>query len=327
MSLRKDLFYLIVLSAALSLITTTVMHNTIPYKVISDADRYIDSISHGTESRLGVQLLLPLTWGSPADFITKTNFLFILAIGYLVYSSTKSWKITALTLLGFSVSLMLYFSLLAQMIVIAIGLWLWTKVEPFEDKHTIRNHIIYILAGVFALFTHKYGGMLVLVIWLIKLLWYIINKDEFIWFKPDLNVWARRLAILSYICAGILLFIVFFPSPERVSFFYYFLLPISLGPFDMIFWLGLFGLILWMLFKCENNTKEILLVAFCFFAATINYLFFSQLEIDFWRILLFGELIALIKIGQSEIKGDLLKYAPWVLIAIGVQRLIIGLMV
>jgi hypothetical protein len=314
MAFNPNIAYLIILSFLLSVATTTIIKNTIHYDVISDADRYIQGITNGTTNSLGVRLLAPLISESTDDFVTKTNFLFIFLIGYLIFTSTNSWRITILALLGFSVSLLTYFSLLAQAIVIIIGLWLWTKVEP----KGIKNNLFYLIAGTFAYFTHKFGAPLVILIYIIKRM--EVENSIF-------PVWSKRLALLGYGVVGILILFVFFPSPERVSFFYFFLLPISLGPFDMIFWIGLFGVILWMLLKCENNTKELLIVSACLFAIIINYLFVSQLEIDCWRLIVFAELVALIKIGQSNQNGDLLKWAPWFLIAMGVERLILGLLV
>jgi hypothetical protein len=313
MAIRYDIIYLIITAFVLAFATTSLMKNTIPFQNISDADRYISGIQNGTEDSLGAKLLAPLTWSGTDDFITKTNFLLFLSIGYLVYSSTKSWKITLLTLLGFSVSLLTYFTLLAQAIVIVIGLFLWTKVEP----KGIKNNMIYLILGIFAFFTHKLAAPLIILIYLLK------RFDM----QDSVKRLAPYLAAFSYVVAIIFLVLVIFPNPERVSFFYFFLLPISMGAFDGLYWMLLFGLILWMLSKCENNTNELLMVSVCFLTAVAYVLFISHLEIDFWRLLLIGELFALIKIGQSEMKGDLLKYMPWVLIAIGVQRLIIGLIV
>ena len=306
--------YLIIISFILAIATTALIHNTLPYQTISDADRYIQSIANGTTNSLGVQLLAPLIGETTNDFNTVTNFLMILAIGYLVYSSTNSWRITILALLGFSVSLMTYFSLLAQAIVIIIGLFLWTKVET----KSLSDHIIYLAAAAFGQLTHKFGGPLVVLIFLVKRL----EVEDSIF-----PVWSKRLAYLGYAIAAIIL-LSFFSSPERVTFFYYFLLPISLGPFDILYWLGLFSLIFWMLLKCENNTRELLIVSACFIGVAINYALSPHpLEIDAWRLLIFAELVALIKIGQSDQNGDLLKWTPWFLIAMGIERLIIGLLV
>jgi hypothetical protein len=294
MVFKPDIAYLIILSFLLSVATTTLIKNTIHYDVISDADRYINGITNGTTNSLGVRLLVPLTGYGTVFFVTMTNFLFIFLIGYLIFTSTNSWRITILALLGFSVSLILYFSLLAQALVVIIGLWLWTKVEP----KGIKNNLIYLIAGAFMAFTHKFGAPLVILIYIVKR----FEVEDAIF-----PVWSRRLALLGYAIAGILLFLVFFPSPERVTFFYYFLLPISLGAFDTVYWFGLFGVILWMLLKCENNTKELLIVSACLFGIIINYLFVSHLEIDMWRLLIFAELVSLIKIGQSNVKSELIK--------------------
>ena len=321
MAIRYDLLYLIIIAFALAYVTNIIIHNTINYNVISDANRYIQEIKNGQSNRTGLQLLSPLISGTTEDFVMKTNFLLFLSVGWLIYSSTKSWKITFLTWLGFSVSLLAYFSLLAQAIVIIMGLWLWTKIDPFEDKHVIRNHILYVFAGALAFETHKFGLPLVFLIYAIRVL------DSRFRGKVEFNVWARRLAVLSFIGAGVLLLAVFFSSTTRVSFFYPFILPMSMGAFDCVWWLGLIGVMLWMLLKCENNTKELIIVSICFLATIVNYLFISKLEIDFWRILIIPELIILLKVGQSKQIGNLLKWAPWFLIIIGVERLILGILI
>jgi hypothetical protein len=312
MAINYNLICLVIIAFLLSLATTALMANTIPYQTISDADRYIQQIKDG-QAKLGTEMLAPLI-GTTKDFITRTNFIFILAIGYLVYSSSKSWRITILALLGFSVSLILYFSLLAQAIVVIISLFLWTKVET----KSLKDNLIYLVALIFSQLTHKFGGVLVLMVYLIKRM----NLEERI---PA--AWIKRMAIFGYIVIGLFIFIAFFSSPARVTFFYYFILPISLGPFDAIYWLALFGAIFWMLLKCENNSKELLVVLGCFAGIVINYLFISQLEIDTLRFLILAELIALIKIGQSKQAGNLLTWMPWILLAMGVERLILGLLV
>jgi len=309
MAFNPNIAYLIILSFILAFATTELMKNTIPYKTLSDADRYIQSINDGGNSRLGVQLLAPLVGISTDDFVTKTNFLFIFLIGYLIYTSTNSWRITLLAILGFSVSLMTYFSLLAQAIVIIVGLFLWTKV----DVKGFKNFFIYLIAGLFMTLTHKFGFFLWFLIVLIKT---INPKDK------DIGI----PVIISFLAAASLALIAFFPSGERTTFFYYFLLPISLGSFDILYWLGLFGVTLWMLLKTEDNAKELAMAMFIFFGAVANYLFVSHLEVDFWRVLIFFELMALIKIGQSKTKSELLKWAPWFLLAMAVERLILGLM-
>lgn len=310
----KNLFYLLIISLLLSSATHVLMGNTIPFREISDADRYKESITQGVEARFGVSLLAPLTW--VGDFAFNANFIFILIIGYLIHSSTNSWKITMLALLGFSVSLMLYFSLLAQMVVIAMALGLWTKVDAFDMKHAIRNHAIYLAAGLFMALTHKFGLALWLLIYLVKA---IRNHSE------TENKVARIAAVISFLAASACMLIGFFQATERVSFYYFFLLPMSLGAFDMLYWLGLFSAILWMLLKCENNTSELIAATIIFIGVIANYLFVSHLEIDAWRILIFFELIALVRIGQSKQAGKLITWAPWFLILMGLQRIILGL--
>lgn len=308
MAFNYNIAYLIVLSFILAFATTEVINNTIGFQTLSDANRYIQSINDGGNSRVGVQLMAPLVGVSTEDFVNKTNFLFLFVIGYLVYTSTNSWKITLLALLGFSTSLILYFSLIAQGLTILAGLWLWAKVEA----KGIKNFFIYLIAGLFMALTHKFGLQLWLLIVLVKTL----NPKEV----------NSVPVIVAFLAAAGLAIVQFFPSHERVSFFYYFLLPISLGAFDIFFWLGLFAVMLWMLLKCEDNGKELAMAMLIFFGAVANYLFVSELEIDFWRILIFFELIALIKIGQSKVKSELIKWAPWFLLAMAVERLILGLM-
>jgi hypothetical protein len=313
MAFNPNIAYLIILSFILAFATTAIMKNTIPFKEISDAQRYIDAITNGDNNSLGVRLLAPLITESTNDFITKTNFLFIFLIGYIIFTSTNSWRITLLALLGFSFSLLTYFSLLSQAIVIIVGLFLWTKVEV----KGITNFFIYLIAGLFMVLTHKFGLML----------WLAIVACKTISIPIKFEPWIKHIAIFSFVCAGALLLITAFSNPERVTFFYYFLLPISLGGFlDSIYWIGLFAMILWMLLKCENNTKELAMATVIFFGAIANYLFISHLEIDFLRILIFFELIAWVKIGQDKTNKYILKWLPWFLLAMAVERLILGLM-
>lgn len=309
--------YLFVLSFCLALATTTVIHNTITYRVTSDADRYIAGIQSGEEESLGAQLLIPLTYGGTDDFITKSNFLFILAIGYLIYSSTNSWKFTIAALIGFSVSFILYFSIVAQAFVVVLALFLWTKINPFDAKHIIKNNAIFLVTALLMLLTHRYGLILAAFIYLVKAIRFDEGEK---WRKA-----ATNLMWFSYVIAGALLAYITVNNVQQVTFFYHFLLPMPMGLLDKVFWYGLFGLIFWLLTKCQNNTRELVLVSLCLFSTVATY-FLSGLEIDFWRVLFFAELIAWIKIGQEKTEDKSIIWLPWFLLAMSVERLLLGLL-
>ena len=302
-----DIIKILLVSLLLTLATEVIIQNHLKTNSISDANRYIQGLNDGTETRLGVRLLMPLAWLPESAFVMATNFILFFSIGMLIFYHTKDWLMTGVALLGFSVSLMAYFTLLAQAFVMVLGLWLWTRVEPKGAK----NIFIYLMIGALMTLTHKLGAFIVLGIFVLK------------WFPTKIIGNSLKIAAsISGIGIACFFLFAFFNNVERVTFFYPFLLPMSLGAYDIIFWLGLFAIIFYMLIKTKDNEKELLFSIALFIGIILNYSFNSLLEIDAWRILIFVELIALLKIGKE-------KSFFWPLVfmfLLGLERLILGLL-
>lgn len=296
-----------VLFLLITTLTSMIIHNTNQYAVLSDAQRYLDRFQ---TNMITVDQLV---------FIT--NFIILSLICELVYEATKSWRIAFTALLGFSVSLMVYFSLLAQAAVIIIALYLWVKV-PADRRWGGAQ---FMAAVIICALLHKFGGPLILAVYLVKVLY---DKNIFYYFHRQIEIkkLAYPLSLIGFLILAYILLAPVFQSGERVSFFYYFLLPTSLGSYDVIMWFALFGLLYKMLVSCKDNEQELLMAAVCFFGAIINYAFFSHLEIDIWRMLIFFELVAWIRIAQNQ-DNAFVKWLPVFMLLMGMERLIVGLMV
>ena len=294
----------VVFLLGLTAVTGIIIQNTNQYPVIRDANRYIQrfNINMNTE-----------------QFVFMSNLFIFTLIGLLVLIATDGNHIyTIVSLLGFSVSLLVYFSLLAQAAVVIIALALWIFVEDpaiagFDEKRKLLDHAIFIIALIVCAFIQRFGWALILAVYFAKAFW------------PQLKQHAGKIAVIGYVCLGLILLAQVFPSPERVSFFYYFLLPVSLGSLDVFYWYGLFGVVLFLLFKCKDNTKELLIAGLSFFAAVIFFQV-SHLEIDVWRMLVFFEVVTWIKIAQHIKLTDYFDL-PILFLLIEVERLIVGLLV
>ena len=300
-----------VLYIALAVITSTVVHNTTQYSDLLDAGRYLEILNLNMDLNM---------------FVFLTNFIIFSLIGGLIYDATKSWKFTLIALLGFSVSLMVYSNLLAQAAVMIICLWLWTE----RNVGNLYDDAVYIAAFFVCMFLHKIGWAVVLMVYFAKLL---APHLEGKWIKLYSTFHAHTftraavlLALVGFACVGIVLLTQVFPLTAHLEFFYYFLIPISLGAYNMIYWYILFGMILWMLLACKDNTSELLVAAFSFFAACIYFFMGSGLEIDIWRMLIFFEMVAWIRIAKSQ-DNEFTKWVPIFFLLMGIERLIVGLIV
>lgn len=288
----------------LALLTNILIENTNQYPIILDTARYIELVKAYT----GIELNM-----SVSEFRLITNFAIILYIGAIIYYQTKNWLITSCALLGFSVSLMLYASLLSQATVIIIALFLWT-LDMMDEKNAIRNNALFLIIYFVAAYLHTFGGALVMLVYLAKV------------FESNLKQYAKFFAVGAYLALGLLLLLVVQFDPWKADFFYYFLLPISLGSMDYFYWYFYFGVLLIIVCSCKENIKELLIAGACFLAAIISYLYLAHLAIAIWRTLAFFELVAWIKIGKDS-NNQLIQWAPLLLLLMGIERLIVGLLV
>lgn len=293
-------FWYILAFIILAVITNSVIDNMNQHDILLDSSRYIKILNLDIDVN---------------SFTLVTNFLIIGFLGSIIYDATKSWTMTFAALLGFSVSLMLWGSFLAQAWVMIVALWLWINAEPFEkeDGEHLNKGYLFFIIGFALCAIHELGSLLILIIFTIKA------------FESNLKKYAPFMAIIGYIFLGVLLFTDVIYTPGRVDFFYYFLLPVSMGSWDIVYWYLYFGVLLFMVYKCKDNTRELLMAAACFFAAIMHYLFVSHLEIDIWRMLIFFELLAWVKIAKG--KNEWVKWLPIILLLMGIERLAVGLMV
>lgn len=314
---RIELMLVLVIAWILSFATTILIHNTLQDPNISDSLRYQDSLKKNIESRFGVYIFSMLRNDSPYEFLTKTNLFIFFIIGTMVYYSTKDWTITLLALLGFSVSLLTYFSLLAQAIVIMCGLFLWFAI-PTKG---IKNHLLFLAIGFFMLLTHKYGLILCLAIYGIKSIESRTSKE----LQDKLLLYIKPLSCILYLILGIFLFLAFSSSSEHVEFFYPFLIPVSLGAFDILFWYLLLGTILALLQLTKTSFKEVGIACIVFGGIIINYLAVTQLQIDVWRLFGFFEIVSLVAIARERQENTWLFWIPIILLLIGIERLVVGI--
>jgi len=329
----KDLVILIAICAFLAYADVEI-NQRMGLPGLADGQRYFDSIINGKSALAFMQ---PLVSTMPEwAFVFSMTFTIYFAFG-LVFLSSKDWLMTLLALLGFSVTLLAGMNIYAQGMLMVAMLIFWkskpkTDISscslnfPYELAHSLTNTVLpWALFGIACLLLHQYGSILFLVVLGSILL------SKFSDGRLDINLgkfkylaYAGFLAVLATGYFGIM------QGTNRLTLFYPTILPGDFGLLNTFIWLTTLELPLFITFiksTDENMKREVILVALIFFAACANFVWHSQLEVDFFRILAIGDLIMLYAIAEARARkpNEWNASIPLVLLLFGIERIVLGM--
>lgn len=301
----KSYFLIFILCIVLAWGVGRINENTLLHEELSDQDRYYDMFTSGSPlSRPPLLVFSALTFVGKANFPILVNFLLYLSIGFLFWYATHDWIITLIALLGFSTTLITTNALYAQALVLIIALAFWIFRPPA---------LYYIGLAILATFGHKFGIILAAMV-------YVCTQPMMANWMAFQKKWMLAIYVCLIVVCGMILL-----SGTKMTFFYP-VLAISLGSMDTVFWFALFSLLFFTFYQNlkESDTDVLLMASLILIGAIANYFFLSKLEVDFWRILILFDWVALLYLGKIK-SGMLMAWCPIILLLIGVARFVLGM--